>query len=85
MPINRRTFLASPFAGALALSGQDRPKPPPGPPLLTMSYNILACRGFPTNPVTKPFLKRARKTMARRFAIELGLYWPDVITFQESP
>lgn len=87
MPINRRTFLASGFAatGALALSQQDRSKPPPRPPLLTMSYNILACRGFPTNSVTKPFLQRARRTMTRRFAIELGLYWPDVITFQESP
>ena len=51
----------------------------------TISYNILALRGFPARPENKLRLAQARPQMTQRMALELSLYQPDLITFQESP
>ncbi|MCC6487061.1 MAG: endonuclease/exonuclease/phosphatase family protein [Candidatus Hydrogenedentes bacterium] len=53
--------------------------------LTTISYNVLACRGYPETDENRDRLARAREHMTTRFALELGLYGPDIVTFQESP
>lgn len=51
----------------------------------TISYNILACRGFPDIEANRARREAAQARMAERMALELALYRPDVVTFQESP
>lgn len=53
--------------------------------LRTISYNILACKGWSDND--NKFAERARKLeqIPRRLALELSLYEPDIVSFQESP
>ncbi|MAG56317.1 MAG: hypothetical protein CMJ83_08515 [Planctomycetes bacterium] len=90
--VDRREFL---HAGAAIATGAmvgnapaarpQRPSPRPAQEFRTITYNVLACRGYPTRPENRVYLKRARKRMAERFAMELDLYAPDVVTFQESP
>lgn len=97
MPIDRREFLASGAAAFLPVrqatkqdsqkdsekdSGQKNKRPQV---FRTITYNVLACRGYPRTKGNASFLKRAARRMAERFAIELELYDPDVVTFQESP
>jgi endonuclease/exonuclease/phosphatase family metal-dependent hydrolase len=52
--------------------------------LRVISYNILACTGFPAD---RPLAQRAvaDKQLPRRIALELALYDPHVVTFSESP
>ena len=54
-------------------------------PLRTITYNVLACRGYPETDTNRERLRRARPQMVERFALELALYEPDLVTFQESP
>ncbi len=51
----------------------------------TISYNVLALRGYPERSQNRNRLVMARPQMTRRLALELSLYQPDLITFQESP
>ena len=51
----------------------------------TISYNILACKGYPETDTNRDRLRRARPQMVERLARELALYDPDIVTFQESP
>lgn len=88
--MNRRTFLktgamvaAIGAAPAAPVSAQAVPDGPRG--LTTISYNVLACRGYPETDENRERLTRARDRMASRFALELCLYQPDIVTFQESP
>ncbi len=53
--------------------------------LRTITYNILAARGFPERPENRDRLRLARPQMPDRLAQELALYEADLITFQESP
>ncbi|MBX3744780.1 MAG: endonuclease/exonuclease/phosphatase family protein [Verrucomicrobiae bacterium] len=53
--------------------------------LRTISYNVLACRGYPETDANRERLVGARDRMVERFAIELAVYNADVVTFQESP
>lgn len=57
----------------------------PEPSFRTISYNVLALRGYPERPENKSRLISARPQMTQRLALELALYEPDLITFQESP
>ena len=87
--IDRRQFLAATggFALASALwptSALGVPKRPAGA-LRTITYNVLACRGFKVTDENRAILGKARKQMPARTALELALYEPDVVTFQESP
>ena len=49
-----------------------------------ISYNVLVCRGWPSD---RRRAVRARDSgqMARRLAMELALYQPDIVNFSESP
>jgi endonuclease/exonuclease/phosphatase family metal-dependent hydrolase len=53
--------------------------------LRTLSYNVLACKGYPETEPNRARLVQARPQMVQRMALELGLYAPDIVTFQESP
>ncbi len=53
--------------------------------LRTLTYNVLACKGYPETEPNRARLRQARPQMIQRMALELGLYAPDIVTFQESP
>ena len=90
--IDRREFLragatvaaGTVLPGALSAAAQD-PSQPSVPEFRTITYNVLACLGHPKRAENEVYRRRARKRMAERFAMELELYEPDVVTFQESP
>ena len=92
--MNRREFLIA--SGALAAAGLTQPKlalaqvagkdrDEVKSSLRTITYNVLACRGYPRVDANETLLARAQNQMAIRFALELGLYKPDIVSFQESP
>jgi hypothetical protein len=64
---------------AQALSRTEQPR------LRTITYTVLACRGYPETDDNRDLLRRARPQMIERFALGLALYEPDIVTFQESP
>ncbi|HOC55492.1 MAG TPA: endonuclease/exonuclease/phosphatase family protein [Verrucomicrobiota bacterium] len=84
----RREFLM-----AAAAAGAARMIMPAGlafaagqaPRLRTITYNILRCRGYSVKPEAKPFLKAAEPQVPTRLALELALYEPDIVSFQEAP
>ena len=53
--------------------------------LRTITYNVLACRGYPTTGDNRLRLTAARPQMTARIAHELALYEPHIVSFQESP
>jgi endonuclease/exonuclease/phosphatase family metal-dependent hydrolase len=53
--------------------------------LRTITYNILACKGYPETDANRELLSRAKVRMTERLALELALYRADIVTFQESP
>ena len=89
--IARRQFLAT--TGGTALASALLPartafaiaSRPSTTALRTITYNILACRGFKVTDENRAILSKARKQIPARIALELALYEPDIITFQESP
>lgn len=53
-------------------------------PIRAIAYNVLECKGWPSDKENA--LKAVEKgQMAKRFALELSLYDPDIIAFAESP
>ncbi|PQO40219.1 endonuclease/exonuclease/phosphatase family protein [Blastopirellula marina] len=85
MTVSRRQFCA-----ALAAAGvSTRVLPALGDekkaePLRVIAYNVYVCKGWPDDrPLAKKAAKRGQ--MARRLAMELALYDPDIINFSESP
>lgn len=88
--MNRRTFLKTSALLAAAGAGpathsfaQTDATGDRG--LTSISYNVLACRGYPETDDNRDRLIRAREDMTKRIALELRLYQPDIVTFQESP
>lgn len=84
MPISRRQFCAAlaaglSTAGTKILGAEKKPQP-----LRVIAYNIYKCTGWPSN---RPRAKQAvlYGQMAKRLAMELALYEPDIINFSESP
>ncbi len=53
--------------------------------LRSITYNVLACRGYPSTDDNRAILHNARKQIPARIALELALHEPDIVTFQESP
>lgn len=89
MHISRRDFCRGLAAGAAYLANPlstiTRAADSSGSnSLRVISYNILACTGYPAD---RPLAQRAvaDKQMPRRLALELALYDPHVVTFSESP
>lgn len=85
MTISRRQFSAALGAASLAATAipavaADKPSQP----LRVIAYNVYACKGWPDD---RPRAKKAVKQgqMARRLAMELALYEPDIVNFSESP
>ena len=88
--IDRRRFLAAtgvlPFAATLLPTGAPAIVPSPrAGGLRTITYNVLACNGYPTTDDNRAVIDKARIQIPARIAMELALYEPDVVTFQESP
>lgn len=83
--LSRRQFCtavgaAGVSAATLPLFASDKPQRP----LRVIACNVYVCKGWPDD---RPLAKRAVKQgqMARRLAMELALYEPDIINFSESP
>ena len=85
MTISRRRFCAA--LGAAGLSAAALPafaRRRQSQSLRVIAYNVYACKGWPDD---RPLAKKAvqKGQMARRLAMELALYEPDVVNFSESP
>lgn len=85
----RRDFLKTAVAASAVSLAASPGLAPAGAPvarrLRTISYNVLKCHGYAVTPEAKPFLKAAAAQVPTRLALELALYEPDIITFQEGP
>lgn len=91
MTLDRRQFCSSIGAATLSLATipaisampvlTNRPK---AKQLNVIAYNVLKCTGWPADRANA---KKAVATgqIARRMALELALYDPDIINFSESP
>jgi endonuclease/exonuclease/phosphatase family metal-dependent hydrolase len=73
----------------VCLAAQTQPAPSRGKPrrLRSITYNVLACMGYRKKNDQRRSHRPAipRDQMTTRFALELGLYQPDIVSFQESP
>lgn len=89
MPIDRRQFCTAVGAAGVstfslsALAVNEEPQKPKQP-LRVIAYNVLVARGWPSD---RWRAEKARNSgqMARRIALELALYQPDIVNFSESP
>lgn len=84
--MNRRDFLktGSLMGAAMSLSTAHAATASSGG-LTTITYNVLASKGYPYLDTKTARGARAATQMADRIAMELDLYAPDIVTFQESP
>ncbi len=85
MTTSRRRFCAA--LGAAGLSAAAFPvlgADERSPSIRVIAYNVYACKGWPDD---RPRAKKAvqKGQMAKRLAMELALYEPDIINFSESP
>jgi hypothetical protein len=84
MTISRRQFCGA-VGATIAVSNASlfAADTEPGP-LRVIAYNIYKCTGWPND---RPLAKRAvaKGQMAKRLAMELALYEPDIVNFSESP
>jgi endonuclease/exonuclease/phosphatase family metal-dependent hydrolase len=53
--------------------------------ITTITYNVYAFQGYPKTDDTQFILKDVHAQMPERIALEIALYRPDIITFQEAP
>jgi endonuclease/exonuclease/phosphatase family metal-dependent hydrolase len=53
--------------------------------ITTITYNVYAFDGYPKTDDTQFILTDLQHQMPERMALELALYRPDIITFQEAP
>jgi endonuclease/exonuclease/phosphatase family metal-dependent hydrolase len=53
--------------------------------ITTITYNVYAFQGYPKTDDTQFILTDVHDQMPERMALELALYRPDIVTFQESP
>ena len=74
----RRRMLLGGGAAALAALAQTQSG------LRTMSYNILACLGYPETEKNRERFRAMAPQQPMRMAQELLLYRPDLVTFSES-
>ncbi|MDF9795474.1 endonuclease/exonuclease/phosphatase family metal-dependent hydrolase [Catalinimonas alkaloidigena] len=53
--------------------------------ITTITYNVYAFQGYPKTDDTQFILKDVHAQMPERMALEMAIYRPDIITFQEAP
>jgi endonuclease/exonuclease/phosphatase family metal-dependent hydrolase len=53
--------------------------------LCTVTYNIRGCKGSPDVDADPNLVRIARPQIPLRICLELALYEPDIVTFQEAP
>ena len=53
--------------------------------IVTITYNVFQFKGYPETDDTQFILKDMKVQMADRMALELALYAPHIIAFQEAP
>ncbi len=53
--------------------------------ITTITYNVYAFQGYPKTDDTQFVLKEVQGQMPERIALELALFHPDIVTFQEAP
>lgn len=84
MTLSRRQFGAVAAVGLSAAGTTIFAEDQKQRPLRVIAYNIYKCTGWPNN---RPRAKQAvaKGQMAKRLAMELHLYEPDIINFSESP
>lgn len=85
MTMSRRRFCAALGAAGVSTLGLSAfADDKQSSPLRVIAYNVYACKGWPDG---RPLAKKAvaKKQMAKRLAMELALYEPDVVNFSESP
>ena len=80
---NRRTFLG--VLGAGALAGWRAFAQETAAELRTISYNVLAFRGYPTGSESRARLDSEAASLPERTAEALATFAPDVVTLQEAP
>ncbi len=84
--MNRREFIAANAIVAASVFVHTARGQEEGPSALrTITYNVLGCRGFPENQSNRERLQAARAQIPERIALELAIYRPDIVTFQEGP
>jgi len=85
MNLSRRQFCTA--LGAAGISAATLPvfgKEGTPQSLRVIAYNVYVCKGWPDDrALAKKAVKQGQ--MARRLAMELALYEPDIINFSESP
>lgn len=86
MALSRRSFCAALGAACAAAATPyiraDNKKMTQS--LRVIAYNVYVCKGWPDDrPRAKDAVRRGQ--MARRLALELALYEPDIVNFSESP
>ena len=65
-------------------NGAENQAPPP-PGFLTITYNVLACQGWPQRKSNRTRIEAARAHMPERLGLELALYKPDLVSLAEAP
>lgn len=88
--MDRRAFLhlsSATLTAALGRAWAADPTVTPTsiPSWRSITYNILAAKGYPETDANRHRLRSTRPQLADRLALELDLYNPDIVTFQESP
>ncbi len=84
MPISRRQF-GTAIGASLALANDNLlANEPPESSLRVIAYNIYKLKGWPEQRL-RAKQAVAEGQMAKRLAMELDLYAPDIINFSESP
>lgn len=84
MPISRRQFGAAVAAGLSTARTTIFAADEKSKQLRVIAYNVFGCTGWPHQ---RNLAKQAvaKGQMAKRLAMELALYDPDIINFSESP
>ena len=89
--MKRRTFIENAVLGVAGtafvpgISFAEKSQWFPKKNIVTISYNVYQFKGYPETDDTKFILKDMHIQMAERMALELALYNPHIITFQEAP
>ena len=83
--IDRRTFLELTATGLLAFRTASAVADEKKQTFRTISYNVLAFRGFPRTRTTRDLLDANREQHPEMTAEALAAFAPDIITLQEGP